>query len=276
VLAPDLNTGEREMAWIMDTYSATAGTPAIGTAVTGKPIVVGGSALRGEATGVGVAECVRMAVARLGLRPPVRVAIGGYGSVGRAAGESLARDPSFRIVAVSDATGGRQRAAGLPVEELRGARPRGLGLVTASAGEPIGSRDVLEVDCDVLIPAAVGGMIDAPTAKRLRTQLVVEAANGPTTVAADAILAERGIAVIPDLLANGGGILASYVEWGRNAFSRPRFSREDMDDVTAGLRPAFESVSEIASERGITLREAAHCVGVERVASAHVTRGLYP
>lgn len=276
ILAPDLNTGEREMAWVMDTFSARTGAPAIGTAVTGRPTVVGGSAVRGTASGVGVAECVRLGVAALGLRPPVRVAIAGYGSVGRVVGEILGRDPEFLIVAASDAGGGRRRSRGLPVDKLAVALPAGAGLAGCAAGEPIDPEAALEVDCDVLVPAAVARMIDAQVAARIRARLIVEAANGPTTVGADAILAERGVTVVPDLLANAGGILASYVEWQQMGWPRPARSHQLTDEVLGPLRRAFESVGSLADRRGITLREAAHCIGVERVASAHRARGLYP
>lgn len=274
ILAPDLNTGEREMAWIMDTYSAGIGFPAIGTSVTGKPPIIGGSGARGPATGIGVAACVRRAAEALGLRSPVRVAVAGYGKVGRAAGEDLARDESFRVVGASDVTGARHDPRGLDPDRLREAVAEG-GLRAAQTGEPLEPPELLALDCDVLIPAAVTGMIDRRVAERVRAGLVVEAANSPTTAAADAVLGERGVTVVPDLVANAGGIIASYLEWQRADLPGP--GPADSNELVADrLRRAFDTARAFAADRAVTLREAAVCIGVDRVARAHRARGLYP
>ncbi len=273
VMAPDLNTGEREMAWIMDTYSTATGY-AVAASVTGKPVVVGGSRQRGSATGVGVAECVRLAAARLGLRAPVRVAVAGYGNVGRAAAEALAADDDVAIVGIGDVGGARVDPAGLPVDAVGAALAAGATVAELPYGEPCGRDELLVCECDVLIPAAVAGVLHAGNADAVQARVVVEGANGPTTPAADAILADRGIAVVPDLLANAGGVIVSWFEWaeGLHAVSQGR-AQEPMLDK---LRAAFAEVAHEADRAGVGLRDAALCLAVRRVAETHEARGLYP
>jgi glutamate dehydrogenase (NAD(P)+) len=275
ILAPDINTGAREMAWIMDTYSATSGAP-VGAVVTGKPVIVGGSEERRSATGFGVVECLRIAVRRYGLQAPVRVAIVGYGNVGRTAAELLARDEDFVVVGVGDVTGARHDAAGLDLAAVGAAVDAGDGVAGASAGELLGVDELLEVACDVLIPAAVSGVITAENADRIVARLIVEGANGPTTQGAEEILAGRGVVVVPDILANAGGVVASYFEWVQGLQALAWSHREVVDRLTSTMHDAFEAVAEFAAAHDVTLRDASLCLAVERVCEAHMTRGLYP
>lgn len=275
IMAPDLNTGEREMAWIMDTYSATMGHP-IMAAVTGKPVIVGGSDERRRATGRGVARCAELAAARVGLATPIRVVVAGYGNVGRHAAERLAGSGAFRITGVSDVSGARFDPAGLPVEELGAAIDRGAQIADLDVGEPVERERLLEVDCDVLIPAAVSGVIAAHNADAIRARLVVEGANGPLSPEADELLSERGVLVVPDILANAGGVIASYFEWAQDvqAFN---WSAEDVSRrMETRLRASFDKVVAFADDNALTLRDAAVSIGVASVAETHRARGLYP
>ena len=275
ILAPDINTSAREMAWIMDTYSTTSGAP-VGAVVTGKPVIVGGSEERRAATGFGVVECLRMAVRRYGIRPPTRVAIAGYGNVGRTAAELLDRDDDVVVVGVSDVTGARYDAAGLDLVAIGAAVDRGEGVAGSEVGDPLAVDALLEIDCDVLIPAAIGGVITTENADRVKARLIVEGANGPTTVAAEAMLEDRGVIIVPDVLANTGGVVASYFEWVQGLQALTWINREVVDRLTAVMHDAFDAVAEFATARTISLRDASLCLAIERVCDAHVTRGLYP
>jgi glutamate dehydrogenase (NAD(P)+) len=263
ILAPDLGTGEREMGWVMDTYAAAAGGSAP-VAVTGKPVMLGGSVARASATGVGVAHVVRLAAASYGLRPPVRVIVAGFGEVGRAVVAGLERADGFLVVGIGDIDGGYYDPEGL---DLR---------APASANAAAVDReDLLALECDVLIPAAVSGVIHAGNVDRVRARLIVEAANAPLTADADAELTAGGVHVIPDLLANAGGVVASYFEW-LGAYTGDRSDYAVDRRILERLERAFELAVSLAEERSTTLRNAAVAVGVERVAEAHGARGLYP
>jgi glutamate dehydrogenase (NAD(P)+) len=275
VLAPDLNTGEREMAWIMDTYSAMVGSP-VGTCVTGKPVVVGGSAERRSATGVGVAHCVKVAATRFGLEPPVRVAIAGFGNVGETVAKLLAEEDGFMVVGISDLSGGRYQEGGLPVRRLATEAERAGGVGVTEIGEPISRGELLEAPCDVLVPAAISRVLRADNAGRIQARAVVEAANGPTTAAADRILAERGVQIVPDILANAGGVIASYFEWAQGLQPLSWPARDVAESLAGRLDAAFEDVADFGEAHEVNLRDAALCVGVRRVADAHLARGLYP
>ncbi len=275
VLAPDINTGEREMAWIMDTY-ATAHGRASGAAVTGKPLIVGGSSERRPATGLGVVECVRLAVRERGLPTPVRVVVAGYGNVGMTAADLLDEDDDFIVVGVSDVYGARYSAEGLDRTALREAVDAGVSVREAETGEPVGRDLLLEMPCDVLIPAAVGGVLHGDNAERIQASVVVEGANYPTTSMADRTLRERGLLIVPDLLANSGGVIASYLEWAHSLQGMARAGAGDAEWLIERIRQSFDEVVAFARRRELSLREAAICLGVQRVADAHVTRGLYP
>ena len=276
ILAPDIGTSEREMAWIMDTYNAAAGMT-LGAPVTGKPVVVGGSAGRRRATGYGVAECVKLAIGLDGLKPPVRVAISGFGDVGRVAAETLfGADGHFTIVAVGDESGGRHEPAGLDVAALGRHLDHGGTLVEHGAGDALSREELLEVDCDVLIPAAVGGVVHEANADRIQARMIVEGANGPLTSEADALLSERGVTIVPDILANAGGVIASHLESVQDVQGLPWTPRETYAGVQQRLQGAFVTAGDIAARQELTLREAALDVAVGRVATAHNTLGLYP
>jgi glutamate dehydrogenase (NAD(P)+) len=275
VLAPDIGTGEREMAWIMDTYKAAAGALA-GSPVTGRPVVVGGSEGRRRATGYGVAECVKLGVGMLGMETPVRVAVSGFGDVGRVAAELLAAHDGFSVVAVGDVTGGRHAPQGLDIAAIGRHCDEGGALVEAPGGEPVDVDELLELPCDVLVPAAVAGVIHAGNADRVQARLVVEGANHPTTAEAEAGLAGRGVTVVPDVLANAGGVVASHLESVQDTHGSAWRARETYAGVEQRLRGAFAAVCECAGLRGLGLREAALCIAMERVAAAHRALGLYP
>ena len=276
VLAPDIGTSEREMAWIMDTYNAAVGMT-LGAPVTGKPVVVGGSSGRRRATGYGVAECVKLALGLDGLRPPVRVAIAGYGEVGRVAAETLAADPDyFRIVSIGDVSGGRHDPNGLDIASAGRHLDGGGALVDLDTGDAVTPAELLEVDCDVLIPAAVGGVINEDNVDAIKASIVVEGANGPTTVAADQRLAERGVDVVPDILANAGGVIASHLESVQGVQGSPWTPAETFAGVQQRLQGAFAAAVEISAQQDVALREAALCLAIGRVATAHRTLGLYP
>jgi glutamate dehydrogenase (NAD(P)+) len=273
--APDMGTGEREMAWYYDTYSQAAGH-AVPASVTGKPVALGGTPGRRQATGLGVVFTLESALERLGWPlAEQRFAIQGFGNVGAvAAAELQAR--GARVVGVSDAEGAIVDANGLDVEAVaRWSRETGsvAGFPEAEAIE----RDaLLEVPCDVLIPAALQHQITEDNAARLRCRLVAEAANGPTTTAADEILRERGIAVLPDVLTSGGGVTVSYFEWVQGHQKYIWTPAEIRDRLRAQMRDAHERVATTAEQLDVDLRTAALSVAVSRVAEAARLRAVYP
>jgi glutamate dehydrogenase (NAD(P)+) len=276
VLAPDIGTSGREMAWILDTYNTALGMMS-GAAVTGKPVVIGGSAGRRRATGFGVAECVKLAAERAGLTAPVRVAISGYGDVGRVAAETLDESgDEFLIVAIGDVSGGPCDPGGLDVHTAGRYLDEGGTLAELGAGDRLTPEELLEVDCDVLIPAAVGGVINEGNADRIAASLVVEGANGPTTHEADARLVERGVTVVPDILANAGGVIASHLESVQGAQGLTWEPQETYRGVTRRLEAAFGATCDFADGGSMPLREAALCLAIDRVATTHRTLGLYP
>ena len=280
ILAPDLNTGEREMAWIADTY-ATGAPAGLGSPVTGRPVDVGGSAARRSATGVGVAHCVIAAAEHMGMAAPVRVAIAGYGNVGAAVAERLAHQPGFAVVAVSDATGGLADPDGLSVERLDAALHADpaadlAGLADSGIGAPIARDAVLTCDCDILVPAAVAGVLTSDNAAAVRAQVVVEGANGPTTATAEAALNNRGIHVVPDILANAGGVIGSFAEWMQDWKGASWTIQQVYRQIEEHLTDALDATWNAAQEHGTSMREGALRLAVQRVARAHTTRGLYP
>jgi glutamate dehydrogenase (NAD(P)+) len=276
VPAPDVGTDEQTMAWIMDTYSVNAGYSVPGV-VTGKPLTLGGSAGRGGATARGVVIAALAALKEAGRDPEqCTAAVQGFGKVGGLTAQYL-EDAGVRVRAVSDVGGATYHGAGLDVAALRRLLADGAPTVGAFAGgEAIANDDLLALDVDVLVPAALEGVITEENAHTVRAPLVVEGANGPTTPAADRVLAGLGTVVVPDILANAGGVVVSYLEWVQNlqAYS---WSAADVDVRLADLmQTAYSAVSELARERSLTLRQAAHTIGVGRVAEAVRVRGLYP
>ena len=273
--APDVGTNAQVMAWIMDTYSMHRGY-SVSSVVTGKPIVIGGSVGRSDATGRGIMIITREA-ARLRSIPFAgsRVAIQGFGNVGEAAARLL-HEQGCKIVAVSDIDGGVYNPDGLDpravLQHLRTART----LTGYPGAQPVSPAKLLELPCDVLIPAAIEGQITGENAGRIQAGIVVEGANGPTTPEADAILADRGIPVVPDILANAGGVTVSYFEWVQDLQSYFWTEQEINTHLERLMVSTFARVAALAQERRMTLRTAALIVAVQRVADALMTRGIYP
>jgi glutamate dehydrogenase/leucine dehydrogenase len=273
--APDLGTDEQTMAWMMDTYSMTQGKTVPGV-VTGKPLLVGGSAGRREATGRGIVYALYQAAKRLGLElRGKRIVVQGYGNVGSVAARLLWREGCV-VAGVSDVRGGIYSPAGLDIGRLDAHHAEAGTVVGFPGADPVSGPDLLELPCDVLIPAAIGSQIHAGNADRVKATLIAEGANGPTTPEADAILRDRGVTVIPDILANAGGVVVSYFEWVQGL--QYYFWRES--EITARLQEimtrAFNRVWTIAEKDGTDLRAAALMEGVRRVAEAFRLRGLYP
>jgi glutamate dehydrogenase (NAD(P)+) len=277
--APDVNTNPQVMAWIMDTISMHRGYT-VNAAITGKPVQVGGSLGRMEATGRGVSLMVREWAHKRGRNlDQLNVVVQGFGNVGGVAA-MLLEEMGCRVIAVSDATGGYIRRGGLNIKEMlkyAANHPRRLLEGYQAPGvERITNAELLEMPCDVLVPAALENQLTELNANRIRADVIVEGANGPTTPAADAILESRGTTVIPDILANAGGVTVSYFEWvqGLQSFFW------DEQDVNAKLERimvnAFEQVYTLAEQRQISLRLAAYLLAVRRVADATLIRGIYP
>jgi glutamate dehydrogenase (NAD(P)+) len=273
--APDMATNEQTMAWMMDTYSMQRGY-AVPEIVTGKPIALGGSLFRREATGAGVVMVVERACARLGRRlDEQRCVVQGFGNVGGIAAHELAAKGAT-VVAVSDMSGGVYDESGLDVEALLDyARTHGS-LEGYESAQRITNAELLELPCDILVLAAREDQITAENAGRVEAGLIAEGANGPTSVEADAILAERGILVLPDVLTNAGGVTVSYFEWVQD-LGRLFWTREEIRARLAEkLGDAFDRVWELSEEGGLTLRSAALVGGIREVARALEARGIYP
>jgi glutamate dehydrogenase (NAD(P)+) len=273
--APDVNTNEQVMAWIMDTYSMHEGATVTGV-VTGKPIQIGGSLGRREATGRGVFVVARAAAARIGLDlSGAAVAVQGLGNVGGVAARLFA-ESGCRVVAVQDHGGSVYREAGLDVPALL-AHAAAAGSVRGFAGgEAIEPGAFWSVPCDVLVPAALEQQIGAANAGAIRARLVVEGANGPTTPEADDILRARGVTVVPDVIANAGGVTVSYFEWVQD-FSSFFWTEEEINARLARiLVEAFDAVWRMAEEKRTSLRTAAFIVACTRILEARALRGLYP
>jgi glutamate dehydrogenase (NAD(P)+) len=273
--APDMGTNAQVMAWLMDTYSMTQGhtVPAI---VTGKPVAIGGSEGRNDATGRGIVFITREAAREFGKQlKGLRVAVQGFGNVGGVAAR-IFHEMGATVVAVSDVLGGLYNPKGLDILSLRECANRDGTLTTHSGGDRIGAKELLELDVDVLVPAATENQITAENAARIQAPIIVEGANGPTTPAADRILHERGIYLVPDVLANAGGVVVSYFEWVQDL--QFLFWRED--EVNAKMESilvrAYEAVKSLAKRQNVDMRLAAHLIGVKRVADASQIRGIYP
>jgi glutamate dehydrogenase (NAD(P)+) len=273
--APDVNTNAQTMAWIMDTYSMHRGYTVHGV-VTGKPISVGGSLGRNEATARGaVFTLLQWAATQSSTLDGMRVAIQGFGNAGSIAATLLA-EQGARIVAVSDSQGGIHNPAGLEPSKVA-AWKREHGTVVGYRGsDEVTNQEILEVDCDILVPAALENQITKANAPRIKARVIAEAANGPTTPDADEILYDRGVFLIPDILCNAGGVTVSYFEWVQDMQSF--FWTEDrINDSLKGIMDrAFGSVHEMALRYEVDMRTAAYMVAVARVAEATTLRGLYP
>ena len=273
--APDMATNEQTMAWIMDTYSMVEGH-AVPEIVTGKPISIGGSVFRREATGAGVVMVTETACARLGWNlAEQRCVVQGFGNVGGvAAHELVAR--GARVMAVSDISGGAYSEAGLDLDALEAWVDEHGSLDGYPEAEHVSNADLLEIPCDILVLAALEDQVTAENAGRIDAKMVVEGANGPTTLEADAILGERGIVVLPDILTNAGGVTVSYFEWVQD-LGRLFWTRDEIREKLAEkLGDACDRVWSLSEQFDITLRQAALVAAIREVAGALTARGIYP
>ena len=273
--APDVNTNEQTMAWMMDTYSMNVGATTTGV-VTGKPIDLGGSLGRREATGRGVFTVGELACAHLGLPlPGARVAVQGLGNVGGVAARLFAQARS-RVVAVQDHTGTVYQEAGLDLPALLAHVAEHGGVAGFSPAQTVQDESFWDIPSDILIPAALEQQITAERAARLHTRLIVEGANGPTTTEADDILAERNILVVPDVIANAGGVTVSYFEWVQD-FSSYFWDEDEINRrLVRIMSEAFQAVWKVAQDKQVSLRTAAFIVACQRILHTRQLRGLYP
>lgn len=273
--APDINTDGRVMAWLMDTLSMVHGA-LVPASVTGKPPAVGGTKLHSGATSSGVVTCMREAMARLEL--PVagaRVVIQGFGKVGGPLAFLLA-SAGMRVVAVADIGGAVHNEGGLDVGEL-GRHAAATGSVAGfRGGEAIAADHIWGVESEVMVPAALGGALDVPAARDLGAKLVLEAANGPTTLEAEQVLVDRGVVVVPDVVASAGGVTASYFEWAQSRQGYPWEDRVVAERLHGRMAGALEEVWARADALSVSLRRAAYVVALERLAAAGEARGLFP
>ena len=274
VPAPDINTNERVMAWIMDTYSMHK-RHTVTAVVTGKPIEMGGSRGRREATGRGCMIVTKEALRRLGLPTRgTRVVIQGFGNVGSVAGQLL-EQAGLTVVAVSDKSGGLYNANGLAVEDVLQWVREHRYLEGYPKADAITNDELLTLDCDVLLPAALENVITRKNAGKIRARVICEGANGPTTARADRILDEQGIFVIPDILANAGGVTVSYFEWVQDRggyFWDEETVNSRLSDI---MIRSFNDVGELAERHGVNMRTASYMLAIERVAAVHRLRGMY-
>ncbi len=273
--APDMATNEQTMAWMMDTYSMQVGH-AVPEIVTGKPVALGGALFRREATGAGVVMVIERACERLGWDlPDQRCVVQGFGNVGGIAAHELA-EKGATVLAVSDFSGGVYSMGGLDLARIREWVDDNGSLEGYPGAEHVTNAELLELPCDILVLAALEDQLTAENAPRVETKLIAEGANGPTSIEADAILGERGILVLPDVLTNAGGVTVSYFEWvqylGRLFWTRVE-TRARLADK---LGDAFDRVWTLADEKGVSLRQAALVAGINEVAAALKARGIYP
>jgi glutamate dehydrogenase (NAD(P)+) len=276
VMAPDMGTDEQVMAWIMDSYSMHAGY-SVPSIVTGKPVALGGSLGRREATGRGVAHLVQRAAEtiKLDLRN-AKVVVQGFGNVGSIAAQTLAGFGA-KIIAVSDVSGGVHNPRGLDLQKLSEHVAKNRAVKGFSEGEPISNEEILLLPCDVLVPAAMERQITEKNAAKIQCRILAEGANGPTTPEADAILEKREeIFLLPDILCNAGGVVVSYFEWVQDLQSFFWSEKEVMEKLYHILDPAYDRVLANSRAQKISMRTAALAVGIQRVREAKQIRGLFP
>ncbi len=273
--APDMATNEQTMAWMMDTYSQQKGH-AVPEIVTGKPISIGGSVFRHEATGAGVVMTIARACERLGWKlNEQRCVVQGFGNVGGIAAQELV-ERGATVVAVSDVSGGVYDSTGLDIPTMSAYAKAQGSLAGWAAGVRISNEELLELECDILVLAAREDQVTLANAARLQCRLIAEGANGPISLDGDAILRERAIPILPDILTNAGGVTVSYFEWVQD-LGRLFWGRDEIRAKLAEkLNDAFDRVWEISSERGLPLRTAALVAGIRDVGAALEARGLYP
>lgn len=274
--APDVGTNAQSMDWLMDTYSMMRGYAVPGVA-TGKDIEVGGSLGRTEATGRGIMTVTRLVAEKHGIKK-ARVAVQGAGNVGSISAKLIAENLGFDIVAISDVSGGIYNADGLDMDSV-GAFLAKKGLLkdySAQGVKHITNEELLMCECDILIPAALENQITAGIAEKLKASIIIEAANGPTSVEADAVLASRNIDVYPDILSNAGGVVVSYFEWAQNLQSLYWEEADVNRMLDKVMVRAFGDVEKTAKEYGVTLRLAAYITALKRLTRAAKLRGIFP
>jgi len=274
VPAPDVNTNERVMAWIMDTYSMHK-RHTVTAVVTGKPVEMGGSLGRREATGRGCMFVTREALAKIGLpMQQARVAVQGFGNVGSLAADFLANEGAT-IVAVSDKSGGLVNPKGLDVPDLLAWAREHRHLAGYPRAEKISNEELLTMDCDVLLPAALENVITSKNARKIKAKVICEGANGPTTAGADKILEEKGVFVIPDILANAGGVTVSYFEWVQDRGGYFWDEETVNKRLEAIVTRSFREVVGLSERHKVNTRIAAYMLAIDRVATMHRLRGMY-
>lgn len=274
--APDVYTGGKEMAWIMDTYSALKGNYVQPELITGKPLAIGGSLGRNEATGRGLSFTVREAakMLKLDMRTST-VAVQGFGNAGQFAAQLL-EEQGAKVIAVSDSKGGLQKRNGIDIEALRKHKEKKGTVVGFSEGKSISNEEVLETDCTILVPAALENQITKKNASKISAKIVAEAANGPTTPDADEILYKNKTLLIPDVLANGGGVTVSYFEWLQN-LRREYWSESQVNDMLdKNITKAFSDVYTTHEKHQVNMRKASTLLAINRVVDAIKIRGLWP
>ncbi|RYG27223.1 Glu/Leu/Phe/Val dehydrogenase [bacterium] len=274
--APDIGTNAQVMSWIMDTYSMMVGHTVPGV-VTGKPIELGGSEGRVEATGRGVVVAAEEAAKSRGIDlNGAKVVVQGFGNVGATAAK-LIQESGAVVVGVSDAVGGIYNENGLPIRELfTRYQGREGGIREYKDAQAVTNAELLELPCDVLIPAAISAVIDRDNADKIKAKLIVEGANGPLTPEADRILSDKGVVVVPDILANSGGVVVSYFEWVQDLQNFFWEENEVNNKLTRIMRSSYAAVETMAKAHKTDLRTAALVIGVKRVADATVRRGIFP
>lgn len=275
VPAPDINTNPKVMAWIMDTYSMYHGY-AIPEVVTGKPLSVGGIAGRLEATGRGVIIVLRETLKELNMNSSnIKIAIQGFGNVGSHAALT-AKEFGYKVVAVSDVEGGVYNPDGLEPEKVLEYSRKTGSVVGYPEAKTITNEELLALDVDVLIPAAIEGTIHRKNADNINAKIIIEGANGPVTPEADRILNEKGVVIVPDILANAGGVIVSYLEWNQNLHREIWTLEEVRAKLMARMTTAFNEVYSVFKEKEVTMREAAYIVALTRVVDALMDRGIWP
>ncbi|MFZ0667447.1 MAG: Glu/Leu/Phe/Val dehydrogenase [Acidimicrobiales bacterium] len=276
VPAPDVNTDERVMAWLLDTVDILHGRQSMPAVVTGKPLSVGGMKLHSGATATGVVRCVRLAFAQLGLTMAgSRAVVQGFGKVGGPLAFLLS-SAGMRVVAVGDVGGAVTNAGGLDVHELAEHVTATGSVAGFAGGTPLTNEELWQVEAELVVPAALEGAIDARGAEAMTATIVVEAANGPTTPDADLILNKKGVTVVPDILANAGGVTASYFEWAQSRSGFPWDEETIASRLAAIMDDAFDAVWRRSTSLGVSMRRAAGALALERVGEAFSARGLFP
>jgi glutamate dehydrogenase/leucine dehydrogenase len=274
--APDVYTGGKEMAWIMDTYSALKGNYVQPELITGKPLAIGGSLGRNEATGRGLSFTVREAVKKLKINiKTATVAVQGFGNAGQFSSQ-LVQEQGAKVIAASDSKGGVYNKNGIDIISLRKHKEKSGSVVGFPGAKSISNEEVLETDCTILIPAALENQITSKNAGKIKAKIVAEAANGPTTPEADDVLYKNKTLVIPDILANGGGVTVSYFEWLQN-LRRQYWSENEVNEMLdTSITKAFLNVYDTHEEYGVNMRKASTVLAVNRVVEAIKIRGLWP